>query len=104
MKWAERTKDVALKDILLLKTRLPERKIALDSMHNKIQLIHLKAKYIISETVKKFKCRRLFDTSADEVLALVWNKIQTKKIDMRITHEEVGIIVFQQCYRAVSIG
>ena len=101
---AERTKIVALKHTLSLKTRFPEREIDLGSMHDKIQLIHLIAKYIISETVKAFNCRRLFVTSADEVPALVWNGIQTKKIDMRTTHEEADIIVIQQCYRAVSNG
>ena len=73
-------------------------------MHNKIQLIHLIAKYIISETVKAFNCRRLFVTSADEVPALVWNGIQTKKIDIRTTHEEAAIIVIQRCYGAISNG
>ena len=101
---AERTKNVALKHTLLLKTRLPEREIALGSMQNKIQLIHLIAKYIISEIVKAFNCRRLFVTSADEVPVLVWNGIQTKKTDMHTTHEEADITVIQKCYGAVPYG
>ena len=101
---AERTENVALKHMLLLKTRLPEREIALGSMHDKIQVIHLIAKYIISETVNTFDCGRLFVTSADKVLALVWNGIQTKEIDVRTTHEEADIIVVKQCYGAVSNG
>ena len=71
----ERTKNVALKHMLSLKTRLSEREIALGAMHNKIQFIHLIAKYVISETAKEFNCKRLFVTSADEVTALVWNGI-----------------------------
>ena len=72
---AERTKNVALKQMLSLKTCLPERGIALGSVYNQIQLIHLIAKYITSEIVKAFNCRRLFVTSADEIPALVWNGI-----------------------------
>ena len=47
---AERIKNVALKHTLLLKTRLPEREIALRPMDNKMQLIHLIAKYTIFKT------------------------------------------------------
>ena len=101
---AERTKNVALKQTLSLKTYLPEREIALGLMHNKIQPIHLTVKYIISGTVKAFNCRRLFVASADEIPALVWNRIQTEKIVMRTTHEEADIIVIQQCYGAASNG
>ena len=89
---AERTKNVVLKQTLSLKTCFPERKIALGTMHNKVQLIHLIAKYTI------------FVISADEVPALVSNGIQTKKIDIRTTHEEGDIIVIQQCYGVVNNG
>ena len=47
---AERTKNVVLKQTLSLKTCFPERKIALGTMHNKVQLIHLIAKYTIFVT------------------------------------------------------
>ena len=101
---AERTKNVVLKQTLSLKTCFTERKIALGSMHNKIQYIHLIAKYTIFETVKAFNYRRLFVTSADEVPALVSNGIQTKKIDIRTTHKEGDIIVIQPCYGVVYDG
>ena len=99
---AEITKNVALKHSFSLNTRLPEREIALGSMDNKMQLIHLIAKYIISENVKAFNCRRLFLASADEVPAL--NGFKTKEIDLCTTHEEVDIIIIQQCYGTVSNG
>ena len=101
---AEITKNVALKHSFSLNIRLPEREIALGSMHNKMQLIHLIAKYIISENVKAFNCGRLFLASADEVPALFWNGIKTNEIDLCTTHEEVDIIIIQQCYGTVSNG
>ena len=57
-----------------------------------------------NEILKAFNCRRFFVTSADEVLALVWNGIQTKEIDMCTTHEEPDIIIIQQCHGTVSNG
>ena len=54
--------------------------------------------------MKAFDCGRLFVTSADKVLDLVLNGIQTKEIDVRTTHEEADIIVVKQCYGAVSNG
>ena len=89
----EKTKNVTLKHTLSLKTSLTEREIALGSTHNKIQLIHLIAKYIIFKNVKAWNCRELFFTSADEAKALVRKGIQTKKIGMHATHEEAEIIV-----------
>ena len=98
----KRTKNVALKYTLTLKIRPPEKEIALRSIHNKIQLSHFIAKYIISETVKAFNCRGVFVTSADEVPTLVWNEIQTKEIDMCTI--QADIILSQLCYGAESNG
>ena len=49
---AERTKNIILKHLLSLKARLLEREIALgyqDNLHNKIPLIHLIAKHVLSK-------------------------------------------------------
>ena len=55
----EITKNVTLKHRPALKSHHSERETALESMQNKIQIIHFVSKDIISETVKAFKSRRL---------------------------------------------
>ena len=101
---AQRTKNVAMKHTLSLKTRLPEREIALGPVHNKVQSICLLAEYIASKVGKNCSHRRLFVTSADEIPILVCNGIKARESDMRTSHEEADIIIVQQCYGAVSAG
>ena len=88
---AKRTKNIALKHTLALKTRLPEIEIA------------FLAEYITSKVAGKKICKRLFVTPLKK--HQLWFGMElTQENEMRTSHEEADLIIVKQCYGAVTTG